>query len=288
MKVLVVGGSGFIGSHLTDTLMKNGNDVAVADLKTNPKARTFQTDVTDLLELDTVFYRVQPEVVFNMVCLGFEESETNPAKAMLVNSVGTLNVLKASLKYGVKKMVHSSTGTIYGKPEYLPLDEKHPAHPLCVYGVSKLAAEFYCHMMMNRGLNVTILRYSNVLGPNRNFGVIHLFKERTLNGLSLIVFGGRQSNDYVYVGDVVDANLKCVEKGDGETFNIGSGQEVTIMRLARMVQEKYGGKNQIQNQPSRPHDPTWRFRYDTRKAQKMLGWKPTLSFKQILDSISFA
>jgi len=281
--ILVTGGLGFIGAHLTRKLASLGFDVATVDLK--PNSASYCADITSLASLNMVFKKVLPQIVFHLAVYGFEESEQNPEKSMLTNAIGTLNVLKLAKKHDVQKVVFSSSGTVYGKPETLPLNESHPTNPRSVYGVTKLAGEFFCRMMMTRGLNITILRYSNVLGPNRNFGVIHIFKERTLKGLPLPVFGGRQSNDYIYVGDVVDANVKCILKGDGETFNIGSGKEVSIMELACALRKKYGGTNEIQVQPSRPHDPTWRFCYDASKAEKVLGWKPTLNFTQILDKM---
>jgi len=284
-KIMVVGGSGFIGSHLVDKLLQLGYNVVNVDLKINEKVETRIVDITDINWLNLTFKSIKPEIVFHLAVYGYEESEQNPTKSILINAIRTLNVLKLARKYNVRKVVHSSSGSIYGEPQILPLNEGHPTNPTSIYGVTKLCEEHFCHLMMQRGLTITILRYSNVLGKGRSFGVIYTFKNRIKQDLPLIIFGGKQGNDYVYVDDVVQANIKCLDHGDNETFNIGSGTNTGIMQLAKQVKNILNADNQIIIEKPRPHDPTWQFYYDITKAKTRLKWKPTINFKEMLTKI---
>lgn len=243
MKILVTGGAGFIGSHITDRMIELGNDVVIVDdLSTgkeeyiNPKAKFFKVDVTDTEALLKVFRDESPEIVAHLAAqVNVRVSMTNPYMDARINIMGSLNVLKGAIECNARKFIFSSTGgAIYGEPDNLPVSENAKENPLSPYGLAKLTVENYIKVIAGlNDLKYTILRYSNVYGPRQivkgESGVIAVFTQRMLEGKTPMIFGdGSHTRDYVYVADVVDANVLALEVGDGRTYNIGTGTQIDV------------------------------------------------------------
>ena len=221
MKILVTGGAGFIASQIADAFIDEGNDVFILDnLSTgfeknvNPKATFIKKDIGDK-SLSELFEKEKFDVVNHHAAqMDVRRSVADPAFDANTNILGTINLLQNCIKTGVKKFMFASTGgAVYGEQEYYPADEKHPTSPLSPYGISKLAVEKYLFFYNAQyKLNYTILRYANIYGPRQNpfgeAGVVAIFSTKLLKNEQPVINGsGKQTRDYVFVGDVVKANL---------------------------------------------------------------------------------
>jgi UDP-glucose 4-epimerase len=249
MKVLVTGGAGFIGSHLVDRLIQEGHEVVVVDnLSTgkrrnlNRAARLVKLDIQSW-RLERVFRNERPHMVMHLAAqMDVRKSVEDPMFDAQVNVLGTLNVLQQSIKHGVRKVVFSSSGgAIYGEQEIYPAPESHVTRPLSPYGVSKLCGEQYLSYYQRvNGLQIVSLRYANVYGPRQDpegeAGVVAIFIQKLLNNEQAIVNGnGRQTRDFVYVDDVVEANLAAMGQDIQGTYNVGTGEETSINDLLRIL-----------------------------------------------------
>jgi UDP-glucose 4-epimerase len=287
MKVLVTGGAGFIGSHVVDLLIESGHDVVVVDnLSTgrksnlNPKAKFYEVDIRSQ-ELEKIFAEERPEVVDNHAAqMDVRRSVADPIYDADINILGGLNLLNLSVKYGVRKFIHiSSGGAIYGEPVYLPCDEKHPVQPLCPYGATKYMLELYLYMFKaNFGMDYTILRYGNVFGPRQDpageAGVVAIFAGQMLKGAPLTIFGsGEQVRDYVYVKDCARANLIALEKGSGQAFNLGWGVPTTVNQIFQGLKEITQYSLEANYGPARTGE-TFRIYLSAERAKEVLGWQP--------------
>lgn len=245
MKVLVTGGAGFIGSHLVDRLIQEGHEVVVVDnLSTgkrrnlNRAARLVKLDIQSW-RLERVFRNERPHIVMHLAAqMDVRKSVEDPMFDAQVNVLGTLNVLQQSIKHGVRKVVFSSSGeAIYGEQEIYPAPESHVTRPLSPYGVSKLCGEQYLSYYQRvNGLQIVSLRYANVYGPRQDpegeAGVVAIFIQKLLNSEQAIVNGnGRQMRDFVYVEDVVEANLAAMGQDIQGTYNVGTGEETSVNDL---------------------------------------------------------
>jgi len=286
MKVLVTGGAGFIGSHIVDLLLERGDDVIVVDnLSTGqethlrPEVTFYRMDITDH-RLSDVVAETRPEVVIHQAAqIDVPTSVQDPLHDARTNIIGTLNLLEACRNAGVRKVVYASSAAVYGNPEYLPIDEKHPVAPLSGYGISKHTPEHYLQVYAQlHGLAYTVLRYANVYGirqdPRGEGGVISIFIEKVLKGEPITVFGdGEQTRDYIYVEDVARANVAALINGDGQILNIGTGQKTSINELIALFEEVSGQKMEIHHAPDRPGDIKHSY-FDNRRAMEMLNWRP--------------
>jgi UDP-glucose 4-epimerase len=249
MKVLVTGGAGFIGSHLVDRLIQEGHEVVVVDnLSTgkrrnlNRAARFFKLDIQSW-RLERVFRNERPNLVMHLAAqMDVRKSVEDPMFDAQVNVLGTLNVLQQSIKHGVRKVVFSSSGgAIYGEQEIYPAPESHVTRPLSPYGISKLCGEQYLSYYQRvNGLQIVSLRYANVYGPRQDpegeAGVVAIFIQKLLNNEQAIVNGnGRQTRDFVYVEDVVEANLAAMGQDIQGTYNVGTGEETSVNDLLRIL-----------------------------------------------------
>ena len=242
MRALVTGGGGFIGSNLVDALVARGDEVTVVDdLSTGKRhnldvalgtdANLVELDIRDAPALAEQFERLAPEVVFHMAAqIDVRRSVADPALDSRVNVEGTINVLNAARAAGVKRVVNTSTGgAIYGEGQVIPAPEDHPVAPEAPYGLSKFCAEHYCALFTRlHGLSTVSLRYGNVYGPRQDplgeAGVIAIFCGKLLDGGTPTIFGdGEQTRDYVFVADVVEANLRAAESEATGPINIGRG-----------------------------------------------------------------
>ncbi|EIW00677.1 LOW QUALITY PROTEIN: nucleoside-diphosphate-sugar epimerase [Thermoanaerobacter siderophilus SR4] len=292
MKVLVTGGAGFIGSHVVDLLIENGYEVVIVDnLSTgkeefiNKKAIFIKKDIIDE-DLCEIFEKEKPDYVIHQAAqIDVQKSIDNSVFDAKGNVLGTVNLLECCRKSGVKKIVYASSAAVYGNPEYLPIDEKHKVNPISYYGISKHTAEHYFEVYRQLyGLKYTILRYANVYGirqdPKGEGGVISIFTDKMLKGERPIIFGdGNQTRDFVYVKDVVKANLLALERGDNEVVNISTNKPTSINELVEMMNKIMNTSLEPVYTEPRKGDIVHSY-LDNKKALEVLGWKPEYSLEE--------
>lgn len=248
-RVLVTGGAGFIGSHVTDAFLSRGDEVTVVDDlsrgrlgRLDPAADLHRISVTDAAELTSVVEKARPQVICHLAAqIDVRVSVEDPAEDARVNVLGTVNVLNAARVAGARVLFASTGGALYGEDAPIPSDETVRPEPEAPYGTAKLCAEEYLRLF-NRlhGTRHGVLRLGNVYGPRQDpageAGVVAIFCDRAARGEPLTVFGdGEQTRDYVYVGDVVDAFVAAADSGGAGTWNIGTGTETTVLELIRLV-----------------------------------------------------
>jgi UDP-glucose 4-epimerase len=293
MKILVTGGAGFIGSHVVDTFINAGHEVSVIDnLSTgneenlNPKAKFFKADICDK-NISQIFEKEKFDIVNHHAAqMDVRYSVKDPAFDANTNILGTINLLQNSIQNGVKRFMFASTGgAVYGEQEYFPADEKHPTYPLSPYGISKLSVEHYLYFYkIQFKLNYTILRYANIYGPRQNpkgeAGVIAIFTSKFLKGEQPIINGdGKQTRDYVFVGDVAKANLLTHDLNQSEIYNIGTGKETTVVQLFTMLRKITGKDVPEKHAPTAPGEQL-RSVITSDKIFKDLKWRPSISLSE--------
>ncbi len=294
MNVLVTGGVGFIGSHLVDAILGKGHHAAVVDNLSTGKAENlnaatafYQADICDREALEEVFVRERPTVVNHHAAqTDVRRSMADPCYDARVNILGFVNLLELCVKYKTAKVVFASTSAVYPEPRFIPADETHPVQPLSAYGVSKYVGEKYLEFYRDvHGLRSTIFRYGNVYGPRQDpkgeAGVIAIFSEQMLTGIQPTLFGdGNKTRDYIHVDDVVSANLLAMDgAGDGEVFNLGWGEEIKDIEVFEAVRDALGVRVEPRYALKRPGELD-RIALDSRKAKRLLGWSPRVSFQQ--------
>ena len=288
----MTGGAGFIGSHVVDRLISDGFRVLVADnLATGRRenlhagAAFFEIDVRSP-RLGDLFKRERPEVVFHLAAAAsVSGSVRDPAKDARTNVMGSINVLQLSRRLGIERFVFSSTGgALYGEPAYLPCDEAHPVRPLSPYGAAKSAVEGYVHTIAALGgFEATVLRYANVYGPRQDphgeAGVVAIFARRMLDGRDVVIYGdGEQERDFVYVSDVVEANVKALAGPAGGVFNIGRGEGTSVNAVFGTLAAATGYARPPKHRPARAGDVS-RIYLDVRKAREDLGWSAAVGLE---------
>lgn len=287
MRILVSGGAGFIGSHVVDAYLVAGHDVAIVDdLSTgraenvNPRARFHRVDLRDRATVERVLAAERPEVVNHHAAqLDVRRSVADPAFDAAVNLIGLLNLIEAARPHGLRRIIlASSGGVVYGDSQGLPTREEHPTEPISPYGVAKLASERYLHFYAHvYGLPSVWLRYANVYGPRQNphgeAGVIAIFTTLLLEGGAPVINGsGAQTRDYVFVGDVVRANLLALERDCAGPLNIGTGVETDVNRLFALLCDAAGHHPGERHGPAKPGEQS-RSVLDARRAGEALGWR---------------
>ncbi|RKX34744.1 MAG: UDP-glucose 4-epimerase [Thermotogae bacterium] len=293
--VLVTGGAGFIGSHLVDRLLEEGlhpivvDNLSSGDMKNlNPGALFYQQSVQDSEMMERVFQLHKPEYVFHLAAQSSVAVSTkDPIMDCETNIKGMLVLLEKSIKYGVKKFIFSSTGgAMYGDEiEIIPTPENLDPHPVSPYGISKYCAEMYLQFYhRENNINYIILRYGNVYGPrqdpNGEAGVVAIFSKRMLNGEDVNIFGdGNCVRDYVYVKDVVEANIKALQCDAVGTYNIGTGHGTNVNDLfAALSRITNYQKEPIYTAPRK--GDVRKSILDCSKANQELGWKPKVSLQE--------
>ena len=269
MNVAVTGGLGFIGSHLTDELLRMGNRVTVIDDLSSGKRGNLMYPKHENLEiiegsinevdLDSVF--MDKDYVFHQAALAsVPESVRDPLRCHRVNATGTLRVLLAACRAGVRKVVNASTSAVYGNNPEMPLSEDARPMPLSPYAVSKVTGEYYCSVFEDHGLETVSLRYFNVYGPRQRpdsqyAAVIPRFIDAILQGRQPEIYGdGEQSRDFIYVGDVVRANIFLAESPETGIFNVACGSAVTVNRLFEIISRILGSDSEPVFLDERPGD----------------------------------
>lgn len=287
MRIAVTGGAGFIGSHIVDAFLAAGHDVLVIDSLWSHGGgrRENVSDLATFVHLDvrdealkSVFGKFKPELVCHhaaqhSVAIGARD----PKYDAQVNVIGMLNVLEAAVACGAKKVTFASSAATYGNVERVPVDENTPQRPISPYGITKMVTEHYLRFFKaEHGLDFTALRYGNVYGPrqdpNGEAGVIAIFIAKFLNHQGVrIDWDGEQTRDYVYVGDVVAANLAALTKGSGEIYVIGAGKETSVNAIHAALALATGFDAPITRAPKRPGDAR-RIFFNPAKAKRELGW----------------
>lgn len=296
MKVLVTGGTGFIGSHVVDRLLAEGYEVICLDnfdpyyspeikranIAQALDSKSFMLVEGDIRERESIKQILSEEsidcIIHEAAQAGVRPSVKDPRKVHEINTTGTLNILEAALNSNVKKIVNASSSSVYGKVKYLPFDEEHPKNPVSPYGASKLAAEHYCRVFSELyGLKITSLRYFTVYGPRmRPDLAISIFARKALSNEPIEIFGdGTKTRDFTYIDDVVDATLSAMRKGDGKTYNIGGGSRISINELAKKIIEITESKSKIIYSQNVKGDAEHTLA-NVSKAEKELGWKPKI------------
>jgi UDP-glucose 4-epimerase len=299
MKTLVTGGAGFIGSNVVDALVERGDEVAVIDDVSTGKrenlaaaggAELIELDVRDAEAVAAAVERVRPEVIFHLAAqIDVRKSVADPAHDSRVNVEGTINVLNAALAHGVRRVVNTSTGgAIYGEGQILPAPEDHPVAPEAPYGLSKFCAENYCALFTRlHGLSTVSLRYGNVYGPRQDplgeAGVIAIFCGKFLEGGKATIFGdGKQTRDYVYVGDVVDANLRAAASDVTGAFNVGRGVQTSVLDIVDALSGLSENGFEADHAPARPGE-VQHIALDPSRSRQEFGWEAQVDLKQGLQ-----
>jgi UDP-glucose 4-epimerase len=290
LKTLVTGGAGFIGSHLVERLIDRGDDVIVLDnfstgrtknLPRSPHRQNLHVVRADIRKIPRSFVkrvRKADAICHFAAATSVQQSVKDPAFTTEVNVVGTLNVLEVAKALKAERVVFASSAAVYGTPGAFPISETSSLRPISPYGASKAASEHYLAAFeANHGVQATSLRLFNVYGPRQTrsqyAGVISIFVRRSLQGKPIHIYGdGSQTRDFIFVSDVVDATVSALEKNfKSRVFNIASGQEITILQLARSVMEVTGTDSRLEFQPPRSGDIV-RSVADVSRARKELGF----------------
>ena len=293
MKVLVTGGAGFIGSHVTDVFLDAGHEVWALDDLSSGRRENLRPEVrlvvADIRSPEAA--RLVESGSFEVMChlaaqMDVRRSVTDPRFDADVNVGGFLNLLEAARKSGVRKVVFSSTGgAIYGEQDVYPAPETHPTRPVSPYGVSKASGELYLgYYRAQYGLESVALRYANVYGPRQNphgeAGVVAIFSERLLRGETCIVNGtGQQTRDFVYGPDVARGNLLAATSDVEGSINVGTGIETDVNRLYALLAAAAGTDRPAKHAPAKPGEQM-RSSVDPSRAAEVLGWRPTVALEE--------
>lgn len=286
MKVLVTGGAGFIGSHIVELLIEQGDEVTVVDnLSTgdpahiHEQARFVEMDILDR-KLVELFKQIKPEVVIHQAAqVDVHKSILDPMSDGFVNAIGTLHVLEAAKQSNVRKIVYASSCAVYGEPVEELITEAHPVAPISVYGASKALGEAYIttyHRMCR--LEYTILRYANVYGPRQGEkgegGVVSIFLKNLAKGVPSTIYGdGLQTRDFVYVKDVARANVLAAKWGSGHVLNVSNGKSTSVRSLYEQMKGIMGVSPPSVYKPARVGDIKHSCLSPVR-AKLHLGWEP--------------
>jgi UDP-glucose 4-epimerase len=303
MRILITGGAGFIGSYLSEKYTKEGHTVLCLDnflsgnllnvrhLLIYRNFKLVEGDIRDYNLLERIIRDV--DVVFHLAAqIHVDRSYVEPRLTYDINVMGTQNVLEVARIYDVKKIIHTSTSEVYGSAQYVPIDEKHPLDAPHPYGASKIAADRMCHAYVQTyGMDISIPRFFNIFGPRQRDigygGVISIFTRRVLNGMPPVIYGdGLQTRDYTYIDDALRAfDLVLNHKPKLEPINIGTGKEISIIDLARMIIDLCGKKKEIKPVHVEPRiGEVKKLIANAAKAKKVLGWKPEYDFKEGLKT----
>lgn len=301
MRCLVLGGCGFLGSHLVDGLLNKGYEIVVFDkVDVDTKNINHNLNKVDLIEGDFTnkndLQRAIRDIdyIFHFIGTTIPQSSTqNPVYDIESNVISSINLLEIAKSGNVKKIIFASSGgTIYGIPQKVPIPEDHPTNPICAYGISKLMIEKYLHLYFSlHGLDYVSLRFSNAYGerqdPDKSQGVIGVFLEKIIRGDPVNIWGdGKVVRDYIYVKDIVDACLKASELKQTKyhIFNIGSGNGISLNELIEIIRKGAGKEIKVKYTQGRKIDVPINI-LDTTLAKKVFGWKPKVLIEQGIKTI---
>jgi UDP-glucose 4-epimerase len=294
MRILVTGGAGFIASHIVDAYVAEGHQVTIVDnLSTgkrenvNPRAEFVEVDLRDAEALGTVMTAGKFDVVNHHAAqMDVRRSVADPVYDASVNILGMLTLMELGLRTGVRRIVFASSGgAAYGEQETFPASESHPTRPISPYGVAKLSTEQYLfYYAAVHGFEPTALRYANVYGPRQNpegeAGVVAIFTTKMLHGGSPVINGdGQQTRDYVFVGDVVRANVLALRSKGFTVYNVGTGVETDVNTIFRTL-KKATGSTCIETHGEAKKGEQMRSVLDHRRIAGELGWRPEVNLEE--------
>ncbi|MDP4029390.1 MAG: NAD-dependent epimerase/dehydratase family protein [Gallionella sp.] len=298
MKCLILGGGGFLGSHLCEALLAQGHDVRILDRPNLARFKPFQHHATvewidgDFVNLKDVDSAVSGcDIVYHLVSTTLPRSSNeNPVYDVETNVIGTLHLLESVRKHNVKKIIFvSSGGTVYGIPEEIPIKESHPTGPICSYGISKLAIEKYMSLFhLLHGIEYCVLRLSNPFGERQRVsaaqGAVTVFLHKALRNEVIEIWGdGTVTRDYFYVSDAVSALVRAMfYEGDNRLFNIGSGVGRSLNEILDAIDSLIGTPAKRVYMPARTFDVAINV-LDISKAERLLNWKPQIQFAEGLS-----
>ena len=296
MRILVTGGAGFIASHITDAYIERGHEVHIVDdfstgqrANLNGKATLHQIDIADSHSVKLV-ERIKPDILSHHAAqMDVRHSVADPTFDARVNILGFINLLEGCKNAGVKKVIFASSGgAVYGEQESFPASESHPTQPASPYGVSKRTGELYLsYYHQTFGLPYLALRYANVYGPRQSTqgeaGVVAIFLALLLTGKTPVINGdGRQTRDYVYVGDVVAANVGALQSDFVGPVNVGTGVETDVVTIYDHLRVAVGSDMHAQHGPAKAGEQR-RSCIDNRRAGEVLGWRPQVALQDGLQ-----
>ncbi len=285
--VLVTGGAGFIGSHIVDRLLTQGNKVVVLDdlssgkrKNINSSAIFYDANIADQKLVETIFGKHDIDYVIHQAAkINLNVMLEDPIKDVKSSVFGTLNLLRCSVRSGVKKFIYASSVAVYGRPRTLPVSESGALDPVYSYGIAKKCAEEYVRYYSKYyGLRYSILRYANVYGPRQpiygEVGVIAIFTDRVVRKKPLVIYGdGNHERDYIYIDDVVDATLQMMRRGNNQTYNVGCGRGVPVNEVFKYFCEAAERKIARKHKPERVGE-LGRFYCDVHKIRMDTGFLP--------------
>jgi UDP-glucose 4-epimerase len=290
VKIVVTGGAGFIASHIVDAYIDQGHEVHVIDdfstgrrENLNPKAIVHSLDIAER-DAAALIGKIKPNALNHHAAqMDLRRSVEDPLLDARINIIGFVNLLEACKDAGVKKVIFASSGgAVYGDKEPIPADEEHPQEPLSPYGVSKKTGELYlAYYQAAFGMPFVALRYSNVYGPRQSSkgeaGVVAIFISQLLSGKSPLINGdGKQTRDYVYVGDVVEANVAALKSEYVGPLNIGTGKETDVVTICKLLQQGLNSAIEAVHGPAKIGEQR-RSCLETSRARHVLGWKAEVS-----------
>lgn len=296
MRIVVTGGAGFIASNITDAYIERGHEVHIFDdfstghrANLNPKATLHQIDIADS-QSARLIERIKPDVLSHHAAqMDVRHSVADPSFDARVNILGFINLLEGCKNAGVKKVIFASSGgAVYGEQESFPAPESHGTQPASPYGVSKRTGELYLSCYHQTfGLPYIALRYANVYGPRQSTkgeaGVVAIFLSLLLTGKTPVINGdGKQTRDYVYVGDVVAANVAALASAFVGPVNIGTGVETDVVTIYHHLRDAVGSRLQAQHGPAKAGEQR-RSCIDNRRAGEVLGWRPQVTLPEGLQ-----
>jgi len=253
----------------------------------NPKSRFYQCDIRDREAIEKIFLLERPEIINHHAAqMDVRRGVREPLFDAQVNILGSLNLIEAAVAYGAKRFIYAATaGACYGEPKQMPVPEDYPVNPITPYGISKHTVEHYLFTFrFLYGLEYVVLRYGNVYGPRQSSqgeaGVFAIFSEQMLAGLQPVIYGdGNKIRDYVYISDVVAANIAALERGGNEIFNISSGVEITDFEVFQIVRHLVGRQVEPKYVARRPGEID-NICLDISKAKSLLRWEPRVNISE--------
>jgi UDP-glucose 4-epimerase len=290
MNILITGGAGFIGSSIADAYMELGHEIVIVDnlstgvLDNVPRGAAFyQMDIRDEGLVDIVREHGIEVINHHAAQIDVRRSVDDPRYDLSVNVLGSLNVIESGLRNHVRRIIFASSGGAgYGEQEYFPADEKHPIAPCSPYGITKVTVERYLHYYhLTQALQYTVFRYTNVYGPRQNphgeAGVVAIFSDKLLRGQQPLINGdGLQTRDYVYIDDVVTANVLALGMEGSETFNVSTNSETDVNTIFRVLNEALGSPVDERHGEAKAGEQQ-RSVCSFDKIQRSHGWAPTVS-----------
>lgn len=296
-RILVTGGAGFIGSHVVDAYIDKGHQVAIVDdLSTgnkkniNPKAKFYKVDIKDAMKLQKVFNVERPEIINHQAAQkDVRRSVEDPIFDARINILGSINLMQLAIKFKIKKFIFASSGgAIYGEAKTVPTPEDYLPSPVSPYGIAKLTTEKYLDYYQHEfKLPYVALRYANVYGPRQDpkgeAGVVAIFVGKLLKNETPTINGdGKNTRDYVYVGDVVAANIIATAKDISGAYNIGTDLETDVNELAEKIVKLTNTNKEPKHGPAAAGEQR-RSCLDINLAKKELGWHPDVNLEDGLN-----